>query len=104
MVEDPLVLDALTSLHYVGSNTPVMKAMKKFKHYLTVGVTASPTFRIRNFARDVISAMATSEVSHNPLTQMMDGWKGTSSQSPTFRKLLAGGGADRKSTRLNSSH
>src|SRR3546814_655538 len=42
MVEDPLVLDALTSLHYVGSNTPVMKAMKKLKHYLTVGVTASP--------------------------------------------------------------
>lgn len=95
MVDDPLVLDALTSLHHVGPSGPAMKAMRKFKHYLTVGVTSSPTFRIRNLTRDLISAIATTDVSYNPAKNMYRGWKGTSSQSPTYQKLLAGGGAVR---------
>lgn len=95
LVDEPLVFDALTALNYVGSNTPVMKAMRTFKHYLTTGVTLSPTFRIRNLARDVISAMATTDVSYNPVKNLADGWRGTSADSPTMRKLLAGGGAVR---------
>ncbi|WP_167671033.1 hypothetical protein [Allopusillimonas ginsengisoli] len=51
LVDEPLVLDALTALHYVGPNTIVMKAMRRFKHYLTTGVKVRPTFRIRNLAR-----------------------------------------------------
>lgn len=95
LVDDPLVLEALTALSYVGPNGPTMKLARKFKHYLITGVTLSPTFRIRNLARDVVSAMATTDVSYNPIKNMMDGWKGTNAQSPTFRKLLAGGGAVR---------
>lgn len=95
-VSDPLVLNALTSLHYVGSNDPFTKAARKFKHALTVGVTISPTFRVRNLLRDTIQAMAIdSNLSTNPLRNLVEGWKATGAESDTWRRLMAGGGAVR---------
>jgi len=95
-VSDPLVMNALTSLHYVGSNDPFTKAARKFKHALTVGVTISPTFRVRNLLRDTIQAMAIdSNLSTNPLRNLVEGWKATGSESDTWRRLMAGGGAVR---------
>ncbi|MDS1141698.1 LPD38 domain-containing protein [Pusillimonas sp. SM2304] len=95
LVSDPMVLDSITALSHMDSSAPVMRAMRKFKHYLTTGVTLSPTFRLRNLARDSLSAMATTDISYNPVKNMADGWRGTSSQSPTYQRLLAGGGAVR---------
>ncbi|CUJ68357.1 LPD5 domain-containing protein [Achromobacter xylosoxidans] len=95
-VSDPLVLNALTALHYVGSNDPFTKAARKFKHALTVGVTISPTFRVRNLLRDTIQAMAIdSNLSTNPLRNLVEGWKATGAESDTWRRLMAGGGAVR---------
>ncbi len=96
LVSDPMVLNALTSLHYVGSNDPFTKAARKFKHALTVGVTISPTFRVRNLLRDTIQAMAIdSNLSTNPLRNLVEGWKATGAESDTWRRLMAGGGAVR---------
>lgn len=96
LVDDPLVMNALTSLHYVGSNDPFTKAARKFKHALTVGVTISPTFRVRNLLRDTIQAMSIdSNLSTNPLRNLVEGWKATGSESDTWRRLMAGGGAVR---------
>lgn len=96
LVDEPLVLDALTSLHFVGHNDPFMKAMRKFKHALTVGVTLSPTFRVRNMLRDTIQAVAIdSDIKLNPVANMVQGWKSTGSDTDTMRRLLAGGGAVR---------
>lgn len=96
LVDDPLVMNALTSLHYVGSNDPFTKAARKFKHALTVGVTISPTFRVRNLLRDTIQAMAIdSNLSTNPLRNLAEGWKATGAESDTWRRLMAGGGAVR---------
>ena len=39
-VEDPFVMTAITSLEYAGMRNGVMDAMTKFKHWLTIGVTA----------------------------------------------------------------
>jgi|GEM_PF-1371066 len=95
-VSDPLVMNALTSLHYVGSNDPFTKAARKFKHALTVGVTISPTFRVRNLLRDTIQAMSIdSNLSTNPLRNLAEGWKATGAESDTWRRLMAGGGAVR---------
>lgn len=96
LVNDSLVMNALTSLHYVGSNDPFTKAARKFKHALTVGVTISPTFRVRNLLRDTIQAMAIdSNLSTNPLRNLAEGWKATGAESDTWRRLMAGGGAVR---------
>jgi len=96
LVDDPLVMNALTALHYVGSNDPFTKAARKFKQALTVGVTISPTFRVRNLLRDTIQAMSIdSNLSVNPLRNLAEGWKATGSESDTWRRLMAGGGAVR---------
>lgn len=95
-VSDPMVLNALTSLHYVGSNDPFTKAARKFKHALTVGVTISPTFRVRNLLRDTIQAMAIdNNLSAHRLRNLVEGWKATGAESDTWRRLMAGGGAVR---------
>jgi len=95
MVHDPLVLDALTALHFTGFSGPIVKAMSKFKHMLTTGVTISPTFRLRNLARDTISAISANDLSYNPARNLVDGWKATDKESSTYQRLLAGGGSIR---------
>lgn len=95
LVEEPQVLDALQALNYTMSKNILMKAGRTMKQALTTGVTISPTFKIRNLARDVMSAIATNEVSYNPVRNLVDGWRGTGRESATYARLLAGGGAIR---------
>ena len=46
------------ALSNTGFNDPVTKAARWFKQVLTVGVTTSPDFMIRNFVRDAVHAWA----------------------------------------------
>ncbi|MDR1076350.1 MAG: LPD5 domain-containing protein [Xanthomonadaceae bacterium] len=94
-VEDKFVMDALEALNFSGYNNPAMKAAARFKHALTFGVTINPSFRIRNLARDVLSAMATTEVGYNPIRNLVTGWTATRKGSDTQIELMAGGGAVR---------
>ncbi|GAA5785636.1 LPD38 domain-containing protein [Chitiniphilus shinanonensis] len=94
-VHDPLVLDALTMLHHQGWNNPAMKAMRTMKHWLTTGVTVSPTFRVRNLIRDMVSAIAVNDMGYNPLGNVIKGWTATGEGSNTLARLIAGGGAVR---------
>jgi hypothetical protein len=59
LVDDPYIMTALTSLEYAGMRNPVMNAMGAMKHALTVGVTASPFFKIRNLIRDSVQVIGT---------------------------------------------
>lgn len=93
LVDDPLVLDALTALHFGGIKGRAMDAMRWFRHALTVGVTISPSFRIRNLLRDSISVLAVSDdAGFNPLRNMVKGWKATKKGTDTAARMLAGGG------------
>lgn len=101
-VDDDLVLDALAALDYSGIKGVAMDVMRKFKHALTIGVTISPTFRIRNLMRDTISALGTADdAGKNPLRNLVDGWKGTKHGSDTDVALLSGGGKVRFGTMLD---
>lgn len=94
-VNDPMVLEALESLNFNGYDNPLMRQAGKFKRALTIGVTASPSFRVRNMLRDSLSALGTAEVGYNPLRNMIDGWKATGRETDTQLNLIAGGGAIR---------
>lgn len=94
-VHDPMVAESLEALNFTGYNNPAMRAAGKFKHMLTMGVTISPTFRIRNLMRDALQAVATADVGYNPLKNAVDGWKLTAKDSGTMAQLIAGGGAVR---------
>ncbi len=92
-VGDDMLLDAITSLSYNGIKGRAMDTLRAFKHALTIGVTISPTFRIRNLARDTMSALAVSDdAGWNPLANVAQGWKATGKDAETNIRLLAGGG------------
>ena len=103
LVNDPYVLTAISSLEYAGLSGPIMTALSAAKHALTVGVTASPFFKIRNLIRDSIQVIGTSEISYNPAKNLKDGWKLTNPENDVFFRLLAGGGTIHFGTMLEGS-
>lgn len=103
VVDDPYVLTALNSLEYAGMRNPVMNAMGMFKHALTIGVTASPFFKVRNLIRDSVQVIGTSSIGVNPLANVAEGWKLTNPKSDAYFRLLAGGGTIHFGTMLEGS-
>lgn len=95
VIDDPFVLDAINSLSFSGFSGPAMKVMGAFKHWLTFGVTISPTFRIRNVMRDSIAMIGANPASYNVLGNVLTGWKATEEGSPVYSSMIAGGGVMR---------
>lgn len=102
-VDDPFVMTAITSLEYAGMRNGIMDVLTKFKHYLTVGVTASPAFKVRNLIRDSIQAIGTSDLSYNPVKNVVEGFKQTKRDSQEYVSALASGGLIRFGTMLEGS-
>jgi len=97
------LMTAITALEYAGMRSPIMNAMGFMKNALTVGVTASPFFKIRNLIRDSVQVIGTSGISANPLANVAQGWKLTSPKSDEYFRLLAGGGTIHFGTMLEGS-
>ena len=91
-VSDPMVMEAISALEYAGMKNPVMNAMSTMKHALTMGVTASPFFKVRNLIRDSVQAIAVSGLSGNVAANVVNGWKLSSPKSDSHFRMLAGGG------------
>lgn len=92
VIEDPFLLDALKSIGFTGFQGPAMKAMQNFKRWLTIGVTVSPTFRIRNVIRDSLHMIGVAPASYNVLGNVLTGWKGTERGTQEYGQIMAGGG------------
>lgn len=103
MVNDPYLLTAITALEYQGAQSPAMRVMGAFKRALTVGVTASPFFKVRNLIRDSVQAIGTSPLGYNPAANIAQGWKLTDPKSDAYFRLLAGGGTIHFGTMLEGS-
>ncbi|MBK8745549.1 LPD38 domain-containing protein [Propionivibrio sp.] len=103
LVTDPFVMTAITSLEYAGMRNGIMDAMTKFKHALTIGVTASPAFKVRNLIRDSLQAIGTSELGYNPIKNVTEGYKQTRRDSQEYVSALASGGLIRFGTMLEGS-
>lgn len=101
--EGPYLMTALNALEYAGMRNPVMNAMGAMKHALTVGVTASPFFKIRNLIRDSVQAIGTGNLGYNPAANIAQGWKLTDPKSDAYFRLLAGGGTIHFGTMLEGS-
>jgi hypothetical protein len=103
VVDDPYLLAAVNGLEFAGFNSPAMKALGAFKHYLTLGVTASPFFKIRNLIRDSVQAIGSGPLSYNVAGNLMQGWKATDPASEAYFRLMAGGGTIHFGTMLEGS-
>ncbi len=92
-VHDPLILESISALSWEGFDSRMMKAMRKFKRALTLGVTISPEFRIANLMRDTIHSVAVGKLQYNMFDNVFGkGWSGTKKDSLVNAKTLAGGG------------
>lgn len=103
LVDDPYLMTAISSLEYAGLNSPIMNVMSAFKHALTIGVTASPFFKVRNLIRDSVQVIGLSGINTNPLKNVKDGWKLTDPKSDAYFRLLAGGGTIHFGTMMEGS-
>lgn len=103
LVDDPYLMTAITSLEYAGMRGPMMDAMGAFKHALTVGVTASPFFKVRNLIRDSLQVVAVSKIGANPLANVKEGWKLTDPHADAYFRLMAGGGTIHFGTMMEGS-
>jgi len=92
LVDDPMLMTAITSLEYSGLRGPVMTALSKPKEWLTIGVTASPAFKIRNLVRDSIQAVATAPLSYNVAKNLAEGIAASDRKGQTYVSALASGG------------
>jgi hypothetical protein len=90
-VHDPMLLDAITSIGYMGPKSKMLDVARDFKNYLQFGVTLSPAFKVRNLFRDSISALAISDLKRNPFANVIDGWIATDKNNPAHIAALAGG-------------
>ena len=108
-VEDPLVMDAITSLEAGIVGGAAGRFLSTVKNGLTIGVTANPAFKIRNLARDSIQSVAMSgDLSSNVFGNVYGGIKEMADKKSQIRaSLLAGGGIIRFGSMLEgnrSSH
>jgi len=89
--DHPAVISAINHLGYKGSQNVAMRAGRYFKGLLTVGVTASPDFMLRNFIRDAAHAWA---INPDGMTFGLSAIKGAKSafkEDGIHRMLMAGG-------------
>jgi hypothetical protein len=103
LVDDPHLLAAVSGLEFAGFNSPAMKILGGLKHVLTVGVTASPFFKVRNLIRDSVQAIGTAPLSANIPMNLYQGWKATDPRSDEYFRLMAGGGTIHFGTMLEGS-
>jgi len=89
---DPDLVDAISTISYLGPKSAFLDIAKSFTNALRYGVTLSPAYKIRNLIRDSMSSAAVSELGPNMLENVYNGLKMSKKGDPTFMAALAGGG------------
>ena len=74
-VNNQLLFEALTSMHQSDINVPGLKWAIKAKRLMTLGVTSTPDFKLRNAVRDTVTAAGTTEVGFNIFKNFFGGFK-----------------------------
>ena len=90
-VKDPLLLESITSIGYMGPKSKFLDISRDFKNILQYGVTMSPAFKVNNLFRDSVQSIAVSGLKKNPFANVIDGWIATDKNNPAHISALAGG-------------
>jgi len=90
-VTDPLLMDAISAIGYMGPQSKFLDVAKDFKNLLQYGVTLSPAFKVNNLIRDSVSAMSISELKKNPIANVIQGISLSDKNNETYIAGLSGG-------------
>jgi hypothetical protein len=88
-IDDEFLLESLAAVSQMPSYGWGMDVMRGFKTTLTRFISLSPTFKINNLIRDSIQSIGLSELSGNPMGNVMQGWRAYKTDRA---EALAGGG------------
>ena len=91
-VGDPLLLDSIAGITWLGPQGKWLDVAKNFKNMLQFGVTISPAFRTRNLIRDAVSAISIADIKKNPVMNAIEGMNFYDPKDPNYIGALAGGG------------
>jgi len=92
-VNDPLLLESISAIGYLGPKNMFVDVMRGFKNLLQLGVTVSPVFKVNNLIRDSWQSMALSGggLGSNPFTNVLNGVSIFNEKKETYIGALAGG-------------
>jgi hypothetical protein len=91
-VIDPLLVESIMSIGYMGPKSKFLDAARDFKNMLQFGVTVSPAFKVRNLIRDSVQAAAVSGLGLNIAKNVAQGLAASNKGNPDYISALAGGG------------
>jgi hypothetical protein len=91
-VQDPLLLESIMSIGYLGPKSKFLDVARDFKNILQAGVTMSPAFKVRNLIRDSVQSAAVSPIGLNIAGNVIQGINLTKKDNPDYISALAGGG------------
>jgi hypothetical protein len=91
-LEDPDLVDAISTISYLGPKSAFLDIAKGFTNVLRHGITLSPAYKVRNLIRDSIQSASISELSPNMFSNVYNGLTMSRKGHPTFMSALAGGG------------
>jgi hypothetical protein len=92
-INDHFVLESLLQMNWQGPSGMFSSAMSHFKRMLTITVTASPAFKVRNLIRDTLHSVAVSDLNYNIFGNVKEGMTRASIHDPIYQRLIASGGA-----------
>lgn len=90
-VIDPLLLDSVASIGYLGPKSKFLDVARDFKNILQYGVTLAPGFKTRNLFRDTFQSLAVSDLKLDPVGNIYNSWADTDKNNPAHISALAGG-------------
>jgi hypothetical protein len=88
-IDDEFLLTSLSAISQMPDYGWGMDILRGFKTTLTRFISLSPTFKINNLIRDSIQSIGLSELSGNPVGNVMQGWRAYMTDRA---EALAGGG------------
>jgi hypothetical protein len=88
-IDDEFLLTSLSAVSQMPDYGWGMDILRGFKTTLTRFISLSPTFKINNLIRDSIQSIGLSELSRNPVGNVMQGWRAYMTDRA---EALAGGG------------
>lgn len=90
-VNDPLVLNAMATLAWGGVDNKSIRVLSTFKRWLTIGVTASPAFKIRNMIRDTLQSVGVGKLSYNIFGNASKGYSAIRDDYLVTADMMMGG-------------
>lgn len=91
-LSDPDLVDAISSISYLGPKSAFLDVAKGFTNALRYGITLNPAYKIRNLIRDSVQSVAVSGISPNFAANIFNGFAMSKDGHPTYAAALAGGG------------